>query len=96
LTVARKQRDPSRSRGFPWRQALIAAGLCAVLIAGFGWFDASALGIDSSIKPWWLLAVAILSGAAGFTLVVGEWLLRGLFRRVGIASTIDVELRSRF
>ena len=74
----------------------MAAGVCSILITSCGWFDAETLGIAPALKPWWVLAVACASGVAGFVLVIGEWLVRSLRRRLGMPSTIDVELRSRF
>jgi hypothetical protein len=81
---------------FPWRQGLVAASVFAVLITGFGWFDAGPVAVSPGVHAWLLAATALASAALGFVIVACEWLAKRLMRRLGVSSAAEVELRSRF
>ena len=81
---------------FPWRQGLVAAGVFAVLITGFGWFDVGSPVVSPTVHACWLVGTAVASAALGFLIVVCEWLAKRLMRRLGVRSAAEVELRSRF
>ena len=90
------KQDQRGGIGFPWRQALVTAGIFAVLIMGFGSIDVTALGAKEAIEPWWLLLLGLSAAVLGFAVVVCEWLARRLLRRVGVSTVGEMEIRSFF